>query len=311
MKFTILFLLCLTFLLSSCSLFARPTEVVNPTAATPESETVVTETAIPTAILLTPTATMPVTDTPILPADTPNPSFEGVPAFYGPLSLVIPTGLASGMSATQFPRNEGEGVAPWDVTPGHTEFKLEGYLLQEKFHQPKIYVYPAQAFAEQNPNVFENIRRLVNLQADPSTQLSSENLPTIPFFNAGQIFASNMQPIAFQNGQGVRFLTQYAQYFAPVNNTELFYQFQGLTTDGAYYVIAILPVISPVLAETSDPGAVLPPGGVPFPDINDPNADFQGYYTAVSGLLNASPAEAFAPVLSQMDALIQSMKITP
>ncbi|HEX9387675.1 MAG TPA: hypothetical protein VF918_15235, partial [Anaerolineales bacterium] len=64
--------------------------------------------------------------------------------------------------------------------------------------------------------------------------------------------------ISFQNGQGVRFLTEYAQYAASANNHDLFYHFQGLTRDGAYYIIAILPITVPVLAETSDGGAVLP-----------------------------------------------------
>ncbi|MEO8354588.1 MAG: hypothetical protein ABI621_01610 [Chloroflexota bacterium] len=41
-----------------------------------------------------------------------------------------------------------------------------------------------------------------------------------------------MQVINFQNGRGIRFLTQYAQYPAPINNHELFYHFQGLTNDG-------------------------------------------------------------------------------
>lgn len=305
MKSRSLFLLCLVFLLSSCSLFAKPTGVVVDPAATTESVPVITETTVPTAILMTATVT------PTLAADTPTPSFEGVPVFYGPLSLVIPTGLASGISASQFPRNEGDGVPPWDVTPGHTQFKLEGYLLQEKFHQPQIFVYPTQAYAEQNSAAFESIRRLVNIQGDSSAPLNTDNLPSIPFFNAGPVFASNIQPITFQNGQGVRFLTEYAQYFAPINNTDLFYHFQGLTSDGAYYIIAILPVTSPVLAETSDPGAVLPQSGIPFPDLNDPNADFQGYYQDVTDLLNTTPWEAFAPMLSQLDALIQSIRISP
>ena len=72
----------------------------------------------------------------------------------------------------------------------------------------------------------------------------------------------------------MRFLTEYAQYTAPVNNHELFYHFQGVTRDGAYYIIAIFPITVPVLAETSDAAAALPPGGIAYPDITDPNADW-------------------------------------
>jgi hypothetical protein len=62
----------------------------------------------------------------------------------------------------------------------------------------------------------------------------------VPFFNAAQVFASNIKVISFQNGKGVRFLTEYAQHAASANNHNLFYYFQGLTGDGAYYIIAIL-----------------------------------------------------------------------
>ena len=56
--------------------------------------------------------------------------------------------------------------------------------------------------------------------------------------------------IKFQVPEGVRFLTEYAQYPASANNQDLFYQFQGLSRDGAYYIVAIFPITVPVLAET-------------------------------------------------------------
>ena len=185
------------------------------------------------------------------------------------------------------------------------------YVLQGKFHQPQIYVYPAQAYAELVPPAFESLHRLNNILGNPSGPISADQLPAVPFFNAQQVFASNIQTISFQNGEGVRFLTEYAQYTAPVNNHELFYHFQGVTRDGAYYIIAILPITVPVLAETSDAVAVLPPGGIAYPDITDPNADWQGYYAAVTDLLNATSPDAFTPTITQLDLLIQSMQITP
>jgi hypothetical protein len=243
------------------------------------------------------------------PANTPAPAFEGAPVFYGAISLVIPAGLTSGISGEQFPRLEGESVAPWDVTPGHTQIMLEGYLWQGKFHQPRIFVYPAQAYAEQNPGAFESLRRINNFLYDPGAPVKDDQLPTVPFFNAAQLFASNVQPIDFQNGRGVRFLTQYAQNAAPVNNHELFYHFQGITEDGAYYVIAILPIAVPFLAESSDTGTVIPDGGISFPDMTDPNAEIQGYYRSVTDLFNSTPQDHFSPGLTNLDALIQSIQV--
>jgi hypothetical protein len=155
------------------------------------------------------------------------------------------------------------------------------------------------------------MHRLNNLYANGGAPIRSEELPAVPFFNAQQVFASHIQLISFQNGKGVRLLTQYAQYPASANNTDLFYQFQGLTNhpDGSYYIVAILPVRHPALAETSDPAAVLPFGGIPFPAMGDPNADFPGYYRAVSALLDSSTPDVFTPRLDMLDYMIQSMQV--
>jgi hypothetical protein len=238
------------------------------------------------------------------------PSFDGVEVAVDPLHVVLPTGLASGARGLQIPRAEGDSVAPWEVTPGHVQLKLEGYPLQDKFHEPQIYVYPAQAYVEMFPGAFESIHRLDNILYVPGGPALNDQFPQVPFFNAQPVFISNAAILPFQNGQGVRFLTEYAQYPASANNHDMFYHYQGLTDDGAYYVIAILPISSPMLAETSDGGAPLPTGGVPYPDANDPSPDWPTYYKSVTEVLNATPPDAFTPTIDQLDALIQSIRIT-
>ena len=265
-------------------------------------------------------AQIPVSPTPVLATEVPAtaiptaqpPSSTGTTVTFGSLTLVVPPGVASGASGSEYPRIDSEDAAWWQKTPGHLQIMLgDYYVLQGKFHQPQIYVYPAQAYAELVPPAFESLHRLNNILGTPSVPISTDQLPAVPFFNAQQVFASNIQAISFQNGGGVRFLTEYAQYAAPVNNHELFYHFQGVTRDGAYYIIAILPITVPVLAETSDAAAALPPGGIAYPDITDPNADWQGYYTAVTDLLNGTSPDTFTPSINQLDLLIQSMQIAP
>jgi hypothetical protein len=239
-------------------------------------------------------------------------SDQGTAVTYEPLSLVIPPDVASGASGSQLPRVDGEDAAYWQKTPGHLQVSLgDYYALQGKFHEPQIYVYPALDYAQLVPAAFESMHRLRNVMNKPDTSISADQLPAVPFFNAAQIFASNFQAISFQNGDGVRFLTEYAQYAAPVNNHELIYHFQGFTSDGEYYIIAILPITAPGLADTSDAGAPLPPGGVPYPSMADPNVDMQSYYASVTDLLNSTPPEAFTPTISQLDSLIRSMRVTP
>ncbi len=275
---------------------APPTALPEPATPTPE-------------VFIARTQAIPST---VVPDNTPTaPPFEGAEVSFGTLRLVVPPGLASGWRGSEIARVDGEDAAWWQKTPGHIQLDLEGYLLQGKAHPPQIYVYPAQAYAELVPAAFESIRRLDNLLYSPSAAIGLEQLPAAPFFNDRPAFAAHIQKSTFQNGGGVRFITQTGQAAAPVNNHELFYHFEGVTRDGAYYLVVILPVTAPLLAETSDGGAALPPGGVPSPDSADPNADWPGYSSAVAGALNATAPEAFTPALGQLDALIQSMHIAP
>ncbi|MEJ2707885.1 MAG: hypothetical protein P8074_09775 [Anaerolineales bacterium] len=272
--------------------------------------TAVEPSAIPTTEI--PASATPLPATPIPPTEVPaatpsNP--EAASVTYGPLSFTLPAELGSGITGSQLPPAEGEGVATWDVTPGHTQITLDGYPLQEKFHQPQIFVYPAAAYAELSPGAFESIHRLDNILYDPAGINLDQPLPFVPFFNAAQVFASNVQAVSFQGGGGVRFVTEYAQGPVPVNNHDLLYNFQGLSRDGTYYIIAIFPITAPNLAETSDLSAPVPQGGIAFPALNSANPDIQGYYAAVTDLLNGTDPKAFSPTLGQLDALIQSMQI--
>jgi hypothetical protein len=135
-----------------------------------------------------------------------------------------------------------------------------------------------------------------------------ETLPTVPFFNAASQISAWIKILPFQNGSGVRSLTQYAQYAAPINNRELFYHFQGLTSDGKYYVIAILPVTAPILPEDEKPEATVPEGGVSIPADVGPS---EVYYFSVTEKLNSLSPDSFTPSLSALDTLIQSIVINP
>ncbi len=242
----------------------------------------------------------------------PLPTQVGVEISFTPLSFLLPPDIASGASGSEQPRQDSPEAAWWQKTPGHLQVNLgDDYVLQGKSHQPQIYVFPAQGYAELLPLAFESMHRLNNILGDPTAPLGLDQLPAAPFFNDVPAFASNIQVITFQNGRGVRFVTQTGQAIAPINNHELFYHFEGLTDDGAYYIVAILPITSPVLPESGDAGAPLPPGGIAFPNLADPNANFPAYQSAVSALLNAQTPDSFMPALNQLDAMLQSMVVAP
>lgn len=272
--------------------------LIEPPTTTPEVFISLTQ-AIPATVI--PTAT-PI----VQPSPVPNTLVT-----FGRLTLEIPASIASGASGIEMPAVTNEDAAYWERMPGHLQVSLNDYyILQGKFHKPQIYVYPAMPYVELSTAAFESMHRLRNVM-NPGASITPDQLPTVPFFNAAQLFASNTQAVFFKNGSGIRFLTEYGQYPAPVNNHELFYHFQGFTDDGEYYIVAIFPIAAPGLSESSDPESAVAIGGVAYPKMGDPSENWEAYYAAAANLLNDTSPESYTPSLSQLDALIQSMQVAP
>jgi hypothetical protein len=236
---------------------------------------------------------------------TPIPSETGgIPVSYENVSFVIPGGMASGANTEKMTSVDTNSGAPWEIAPTHLRFTLTGYPLQGKFFEPQIFIYPASDYAQVNSVASEQIERLK--KALSGSPLLKETIPNVPFFNAAHIIAADIQLSKFQNGGGVRELTQYDQYPAPINNHELFYHFEGLTSDGQYYVLAILPVTAPILAEDEKAESSVPAGGIPIPANTGPN---DVYYFSVTEKLNSLAPDAFTPSIATLDALIQSILV--
>src|SRR5215211_2686005 len=229
----------------------------------------------------------------------------GTPVSYEGVSFVIPSGVASSANTEKMTAVDSNSGAPWDIAPTHLRFTLTEYPLQGKFHEPRIFVYPADEYSQSNATAAEQIDRLKKMLAGGA--LLHETLPTVPFFNAASQISANIKVIPFQNGSGVRFLTQYAQYAAPINNRELFYLFQGMSSDGKAYIVAILPITAPILPKDEEPEATVPEGGVPIPTDVGPT---EVYYLSVTEKLNSLAPDAYIPSLNTLDTLIQSMTVT-
>jgi hypothetical protein len=252
------------------------------------------------------------TDTAEVPVSTEPPTPTGVQdggtsISHKGISFVVPSSVAGGAITETMTAVESNSDAPWDIAPTHLRFTLTDYQLQGKFHEPRIFVYPAAEYAQKNPNAAEQIARLQTIFTGGTPM--HETLPMVPFFNATPLLSAHLKmTIPFPNGGGgIRFLTQYAQYAAPVNNRELFYHFQGLTSDGKYYIVGILPVTAPILPEDEKPEGAVPEGGIPIPTAVGPN---QVYYFSVTEALNTLSPDAFTPSLEALDAIFEFMTMT-
>jgi hypothetical protein len=292
MKKLLFIMLAGSLLLAACI----PPEPVTP--AGPNVETMVAMT------LESLTASAPTISNP-----TPTIAIQnGIVIAYKNVSFILPTGLATNALTGTIPAAIDEDPG-WGLAPEHIKIELDGYSLGDTFHEPQFFIFPAQEYAALNEGAGASIARLQAL-LNGSAALSAENLPHVASFNAGQLFAAQIQLVSFTNGSGVRFLTEYGQYYATANNRDLFYQFQGLTSDGKYYILAILPISHPSLAFDEKPETTIPAGGIPFPGWDNQDA-IPVYYTNVVNLLNTAAPDSFRPDLGTLDAMIQSITITP
>lgn len=289
-------ILALGLLLSACianptATQAAPTQAA-PTQAAPtqaglfpsEAPTVAAATqAAPTQATATPvvqTQTVPVTATPA----------QGTTFDY--------SGIAQSVSAETVPAvAESAGGPYWDVMPQYTRLTLEGYPITNHLMKPQIFIYPAADLAGANAGAGQIA---ADLQTLLQNQQVGKNLPFLPLFNASQVMHAQVKFIDFKNGKGVSYLTQFDQAPLPINNHELIYTFQGLTSDGKFYVAAVLPVNHPSLP--ADEKVTQQQG-------DDLMKDFPGYLATTTAALDQQPAASFTPDLSKLEAMIQSLEV--
>jgi len=247
----------------------------------------------PAATLAEPTAALPpaATSTPVAALPTPN-------ARYAGLDFQLDPALGSGISGETVAAVPPSGDSPpWEVAPQHRLVNLNGYPLTGQFQKAQILVYPVAEYEAISDEVAQLIYELRILLDDRPA--NPEFIPLLPFWNAAQIFRSNVAYMEFQNGRGVRFLTQYGQDIGPIANQRIFYSFQGLTDDGAYYVSVILPINH----------SALPTADETTQEVYEQLAErYPEYLAEMTQMLNTQ-TNGFTPSLDTLDALVQSIEI--
>lgn len=243
-------------------------------------------------------------------ANAPAPTTpSGISVSFQNVSFVIPQGLASGANSELVAVADETNSDPWSIAPEHILFKLTGYSSPLGSFQPVVRVYPAQEYAAVNSWAEGSLARLQNVLANPNGPLTNDNLPTVPFNGAAaQQYAAQVKLLAFNGGTGVRMISQYAQYAAPITKDNSFYHYEGLTKDGKYFVAVLFPVTLPLQSTQENPSA----DGISYPQIGTaPPEEITAYYQAITDLLSAASPEIFQPSLTQLDSLIQSITVNP
>lgn len=218
----------------------------------------------------------------------------------------LPVTASVQIAAAQLPDPNG---GPMSVWPEHRLITFSGYPLNGKFLEPMVRVFPLEEYTPIWEFAASQLTRMQNLLSTLPAD-TADPIPFLPNLGAAEVFHLNRQFLAFQNGNGVRYLTEYAQYYAPFNNHDLFYSYQGITSDGKYWISAIFPINHPILPPSYDSTEV-PPGGLPIPQMSSSTyeADMQAYMASMKLLLENSPHNTFTPDIDCLDLYFASLRI--
>jgi hypothetical protein len=218
-------------------------------------------------------------------------AFNGITLCYDP-------SLAQGTTTSVIPASVSVDD-PWFSAPQIEQIDFTNYITGVRFHKPQLMVFSVAEYRSVNENADGTITKLQQYLAN-KPNIPAGSIPFLPAWNAAQLFNVFPAFVNFQNGQGIRYLAEYGQYAAPVNSTDLFYTFQGLTNDGNYYVSIIMPVTHPSLPADANIDAGLQQ------QLYD---DYDKYLADVLPVLSAQAPESFTPNLSLLDAMVQSMLV--
>jgi len=243
--------------------------------------------------------------------DAPTAQPSGIPVSFQNVSFVIPVGLASGAASETVPAADESVGGPWGVAPQYISFTLTDYTgRQDNFFKAVVNIYPAAEYTAANPWAESSLTRLQALLASPAIPLTNDNLSTVPFNGAAaQQYAAQAKFIPFNGGNGVSMISQYSQFPGPILKDNSFYHYEGLTSDGKYFVAALFPVYLPLQSTAENPNADSLPN--PYPsDITD-TAALTAYYQGITDYLTTASPDSFQPSLTLLDSLIQSITVNP
>jgi len=231
-----------------------------------------------------------------LPAATQTPAA----ATCASATFALDPSVAASASGVIIPRpTEDPNGTPWAILPQYVTYSFTGYALQGRLLTPLIDVIPVASLNSFNPQLGQEATDLKTLLIAKQVAANA-NIPFLPPYEAAQVFHAQVSFLKFQNGSGVRFITQYDQAYMPISNKEVFYTFQGLTSDGNCYVAIVLPVSNTNLQNDDS---------IPGGDFNTFSNNFPNYLTSIVNMLNGQAANTFTPSLDVLDRFVASLSV--
>ena len=266
-----------------------------------------------------PVATLPQQPEPTEPVVPPQKAFtqftyRGIELEYDPALVTNVTGqIRVGLAC--------DSLSP---IPPHITLQIDLPIDFRNAYEPTISVFHVQDyidFCDESESPLGSSSVWVNETLDAlkgaiASQSGDVSVPPLPMVNAGEPLHERGQYLPFQNGAGVRAIVEYAQDMWFFNNYSISYNFQGLTTDGEYYITGRFPVFAPFLIDGSEPSENSNEHAIPIPEYDVTDFDtfiqvVEDYNGEARRLFGVRTDAEFIPDLRALDAIIASLLVAP
>lgn len=182
--------------------------------------------------------------------------------------------------------------------PVHPDQMFTGQLRVYRIADLEAYQEPSYR------QVLEELRSLdtttLAAYASANPDYRAAHLPFMPVLNATQVIRA--QPAALNVGAaaGIEYFTYFSQAAEPILEGQVFYTFQGITSDGLYYVSFSMPVETGLL-----------PADIPQ-DLNWDafSARYPDYLQETFVAINSADPAAFTPAAGDLHAFIASLTVS-
>lgn len=216
-----------------------------------------------------------------------------------------PLGLATRTEARPaMPREE----APEFFPPAHVRVTFPS----QSDPRAVLNIYPVAGLLRQYPEagpfyVRTRIAQLRDLLLRRPALAPVRELPYLPLPNAAQVVHAAGAYLTFPGGSGLRYLTLFRQDFSPFLRREVLYTFQGLTSDGRFYVSFAFPVAPSLLpARLEDVPASERHLGEGLLPATEEQRLVQAYTRRITQTLDSQTRSA---ELRRLDAVVRSLRL--
>lgn len=232
------------------------------------------------------------------PSSEPAPS--GPTASFGGVSFSLDPAIAAAANGAAMPDSSDPTAPPeFDKGPARIAFSFDGYTGSTATIPALVYVYNAADLAGTPEEPMAN--SLATLLQERPDLAGQQQLPFLPTVNAGQGLHAREAYRDFAGGSGIEYIAMYAQGPSPITSDQLWYVFQGVTSDGQSYVSAVFPLNTDLF-----------PAEIPA-DFNYDEwfAGYDQYIADSRKALADAPVDRFTPAIDKLGALVQSITVTP